>query len=362
MDKSMKFRAGDWVEVRSKEEILATLDKNGQLDAMPVMPEMLAFAGKRFQVSKRAHKTCDPVNGMDGRRLPNTVHLEDLRCDGAAHDGCQAGCLLYWKNAWLKRVDGPGASTSASRAQQAAATSPTQARNCTEQDIENSIRVHTQDRSGEITYVCQATRVAAATTHIRWWDIGQYFEDYTSGNVRLSQMVGSFVFEVCHVLATAGLGIGSAVRWLYDLVQRIRGGTPYPWRNGMVPKGVPTPTARLDLKEGEMVRMKSYPEVLQTLDENWRNRGLYFDAEMAPFCGGTYKVLKRVERIIHEGSGKMLTFKTPALILDGVACQARYAKYRKFCPRAYYQYCREIWLERVPAENGASAATPAKTR
>lgn len=362
MDKSMKFRAGDWVEVRSKEEILATLDKNGQLDAMPVMPEMLAFAGKRFQVSKRAHKTCDPVNGMDGRRLPNTVHLEDLRCDGAAHDGCQAGCLLYWKNAWLKRVDGPGASTSASRAQQAAATSPTQARNCTEQDIENSIRVHGQDRSGEITYVCQATRVAAATTHIRWWDIGQYFEDYTSGNVRLSQMVGSFVFEVCHVLATAGLGIGSAVRWLYDLVQRIRGGTPYPWRNGMVPKGVPTPTARLDLKEGEMVRMKSYPEVLQTLDENWRNRGLYFDAEMAPFCGGTYKVLKRVERIIHEGSGKMLTFKTPALILDGVACQARYAKYRKFCPRAYYQYCREIWLERVPAENGASAATPAKTR
>ncbi len=38
---------------------------------------------------------------MITRKLKNTVHLE-TRCDGEAHDGCQAGCLLYWKEDWLK--------------------------------------------------------------------------------------------------------------------------------------------------------------------------------------------------------------------------------------------------------------------
>jgi hypothetical protein len=344
-----RFRAGDWVEVRQKEEILRTLDRNGQLDSMPFMPEMLAYAGKRFQVSKSAHKTCDPVNGMDGRRMPETVHLENLRCDGTAHDGCQAGCLLYWKNAWLKKVDGPGndaAARPASSPSQSNGTGATAAEN-----MQTTLPTRVPGSSDSVTYVCQATRVAAATTHIPWWDVNQYVEDYTSGNVRLTQMMGSLVFAVCHELAIAGLGFGSAIRWVYDNVQKLRGGPPYPWRNGGVPKGVRTPTATLELQEGETVRMKDYDDVLATLDENWRNRGLYFDAEMVPYCGGTYKVLKRVEKIIHEGTGKMITIKGSALILDGVVCSARYANHRKFCPRAYYQYCREVWLERVPSES-----------
>ena len=40
--------------------------------------------------------------------MTNAVHLEGLRCDGAGHDGCQAGCLLFWKESWLKRVDQAG--------------------------------------------------------------------------------------------------------------------------------------------------------------------------------------------------------------------------------------------------------------
>src|SRR5215813_3497089 len=100
-----KLRAGDWVEVRSKEEILATLDRQGQLDGMPYMPEMFAFCGKRFQVYKRAHKTCDTIFPVRGRRVGNAVHLE-TRCNGSAHGGCQAKCLLFWKDAWLKPVAG----------------------------------------------------------------------------------------------------------------------------------------------------------------------------------------------------------------------------------------------------------------
>ena len=96
MTNSSQLKAGDWVQVRTKDEILSTLDSKGQLEALPFMPEMFAFCGQRFKVFKRAHKTCDPPN-IQGRKMPGTVHLEGLRCNGAAHGGCQHGCLIFWK-------------------------------------------------------------------------------------------------------------------------------------------------------------------------------------------------------------------------------------------------------------------------
>ena len=106
------LRAGDWVEIRSKQEILASLDSKGQLDGLPFMPEMLRHCGKRFRVYKRAHKTCDTVTGTGGRRLPEGIHL-DLRCDGSAHGNCQAACLLFWKEAWLRPIGQPTETASA---------------------------------------------------------------------------------------------------------------------------------------------------------------------------------------------------------------------------------------------------------
>ena len=39
------------------------------------MPQMFQYCGQRFQVHKRAHKTCDPIYSIAGRRLNNAVHL-----------------------------------------------------------------------------------------------------------------------------------------------------------------------------------------------------------------------------------------------------------------------------------------------
>ena len=95
----MRLCAGDWVEVRSKAEILSTLDENGRLEGFPFMPQMFQYCGQRMRVYKRAHKTCDTVSGAGGgayvgRRLRGGVHLEH-RCDGQAYGGCQAGCLIF---------------------------------------------------------------------------------------------------------------------------------------------------------------------------------------------------------------------------------------------------------------------------
>jgi hypothetical protein len=336
---SLNLRAGELVEIRSKEEILATLDAQAQLDGLPFMPEMFAYCGKRLRVFKRAHKTCDPPNGMQGRRMERAVHLEDIRCDGAAHGGCQAGCLIFWKEAWLRRVS-PGTQSHAATLAVPGA--------CDEQNVwaRTTKLVSDPSKLETPTYVCQNTNIAAASHPLRWWDFRQYVEDLRSGNVRIGQMAAAFLFFLYHHLATAGLGIGSALRLLYDVFQKVRGGTPYPWRMGRIPKGSRTPSAKLDLMPGDVVRTKSYREILETLDEDWRNRGMYFDAESVPFCEQTHRVLARVEKIIDEKTGKMIKLKNDAIILDGVACEAKYAKCRRFCPRSIYPYWREIWLER----------------
>src|SRR5947207_675248 len=97
---------GDVVEVRSEAEILATLDENGELDALPFMPEMLRYCGKRLTVYKVANKSCDTLTRSGMRKVENAVHLSGVRCDGSAHGGCQAACLIYWRHAWLRKVEG----------------------------------------------------------------------------------------------------------------------------------------------------------------------------------------------------------------------------------------------------------------
>jgi hypothetical protein len=165
--KTGKLSAGDWVEVKSKEEILSTLDRDGKLDGMPFMPEMFEFCGRKMQVYKRAHKTCDTVYPIRGRWVNRTVHLE-TRCDGSAHGGCQASCLFFWKEAWLKPAGG---------GPQPADPASGTAAGCTEADV----RTHAQTidpADGKPVYSCQATCLPAATAHLDWWDLRQYVEDY----------------------------------------------------------------------------------------------------------------------------------------------------------------------------------------
>jgi hypothetical protein len=339
-----KLKAGEWVEVKSREEILQTLDADGRLEGMPFMPEMLAFCGRRFQVYKRAHKTCDTVFPVRGRRVEGTVHLE-TRCDGQAHGGCQAGCLLFWKEDWLRRVDGPADQIIGIRNAVANRRSDRQG-GCTEAGL-IAAAAKVDPASGQAAYVCQATRLPYMTSDLHWWQPQQYVEDYTSGNVGLGRILAGFIYSVYYNISQAGIGVGRPLRWLYDRLHPLWGGTTFPRHVGTIPAGQRTPTAVLNLQAGELVRVKSHAEILKTIDDQSRNRGLWWDAEMVPYCGGTYRVLRRVTRIIDERTGKMQEMKNPCIILDDVTCTSRYSDCRMFCPRSIYTYWREIWLERV---------------
>lgn len=164
----LRLRVGETVEVRSESEIAATLDENGKYDGVSFMPEMRKFCGLRFRVFKRAHKVC--VEGYGVRRLTNSVLLEDVRCDGTAHAGCQRACLIFWKKAWLKetndaaivRSDNVGASA--------------------------NVIPQVGDTKSQV-FSCQSTELSTATASLPWWDVGQYASDILSGNLTFLQVI-----------------------------------------------------------------------------------------------------------------------------------------------------------------------------
>jgi len=341
----MEARAGDWVEVLSKQEILRTLDQSGRLDELPFMPQMFKYCGQRFRIYKTASKTCDTVSGhYVGRRVQDAYHLS-LRCDGLAYDGCQAGCLIFWKGAWLKRVDGPTQTPYLERVP-AKGDTTTAAPRCTEADVTAATR--RQDAGGDVSYHCQATELLKYTKPLDWWDVSQYVDSYRSGNRTLPEIARGlfYLFFYYGTLAFSDKWGGPA-RWLYNRVQAMAGGVPFPRLKGKIPHGQPTPRRDLDLRPGELVRIKSYDEIRATLDIGLSNRGLAFDAELVPFCGKTFRVSTRVERFVDEKTGKMRRMNTPAVILEGVTCRALYCGQRMFCPRSIHLWWREIWLERA---------------
>ena len=297
-------RVGDVVEVRSQREILATLDPDGKLEGVPFMPEMAEHCGRRFRVYRRAEKVFFDhhfyVAGLKG-----TVLLKGIRCDGASHGGCQMGCLMFWKEAWLKPVDA--------------------ARDTEETPIEESCPT---DRGRGLSvkqngrFSCQATELIRATSRLPWWDVRQYVRDVTSGNMTAGQ--------VGRMLLVLGRNM------LRRMQHRERVGAV----RGLHEKGA---NGRLGLQPGEIVEVKSKEEIQTTLDKHGRTRGLGFAPEMLGCCGRRYRVASRVERLILEWSGQMQPI-SDTVILEGVTCDG---VSRRGCPRDCHQLWREAWLKRA---------------
>ncbi|MFB4272389.1 hypothetical protein [Nonomuraea sp. GTA35] len=314
----MNLRVGDLVEVRSAAEILATLDERGELENLPFMPEMLAFCGQRLTVHKVAHKLCDTISRSGMRRMDSAVHLTGARCDGGGHGGCQTACSLYWKEDWLKRVDPDEPAT----------------RRIPEERLLKLLDANT--RKGPDGYSCQATELLrAAPTCLPFRDLGQYVTDVRSGNVGVGRTVGTFLVGLFNRFQ--GLSKKVLPRRLW-----IRRGLRWGFIEGRA--GKRTPTATLDLQVGELVRIRSKEEILDTLNDDLLNRGMGFEEEMARYCGRTARVRARVERCLDEKTGRMLTMKSPCIILDDLVCEG---VYNANCPREFVPFWREIWLERV---------------
>lgn len=324
---------GDWVVVRTPQEILATLDNRARLDNLPFQPEMMAFCGKRLQVDKVAHKTCDTIKKTGGRRMLDAVHLAGTRCDGNGHGGCMADCVFFWKEAWLRRENDPVHTLPAP-----------------EMALVDLVKRHAkapgEEQEADPVYVCQTTALYEATTLLHWWDVRQYVRDVTTGNHAPWHMTKLIVFAGYRKLVHTGHGYRALVA-LFNAFQARRGGKAYPMGTGLIPDGKPTPTELLNLQVGEWVEIKSSPEILSTITVNGFNRGMRYDMEMSKYSGGRYRVQMRVDRLINEQTGRMMQMKNPCIQLENVYCRAECTAHRIGCPRASNTYWREIWLRRI---------------
>jgi hypothetical protein len=306
------LKAGDKVTVRLPAEILATLDEQGEMDGLPFMPEMVSMCGRSFRVLARAERICDTISGCEGSRsMPDTVFLDNLRCDGAGHGGCAAECRIFWKEGWLQR-DAP--------TMQAADTSSTEAL------LARVSRHTTQGGDAQVPrYRCQATQAVVASVPVSTRDVRSYLREYRSGPASSS-----------HFLRVLGRAAVLQPARKLGLLRFVRG-------DGS--SSVRTPV--LDLNPGEWVRVKNRDEIEGTLNDKGKNRGLLFDREMLPFCGREFRVRQRVERLIDETNGRMIELTSDCVTLDGVVCSGERSPCRWFCHRGIMPYWREGWLERV---------------
>jgi hypothetical protein len=328
---------------------MATLDERAATEGMPFMPEMLQFVGRRFTVSRRVEKICDTAGKVPGepsvsRRMRRTVYLEDLRCDGSSHGGCQAGCRLYWNEEWLRPVDSeaPVPETSGSEVLAALAESATGTQAVANGQVRERFR-------------CQATEARVASEPLGASDPRQHIREVVAGNVSALHVVsvlGRYGLERASLFARM-----TASRTLSALHLH----TPEPSPDLPSDAVARRRPSRSDgIQPGDVVRIRPLEEIERTLVDG-RHRGLWFDApEMGTFCGGTFTVKERVRRIIDDRNGEMIELKSDCLILDGVCCTGEHSDRRWFCPRGIYSYWREDWLEvvqKAPAPPEVRAAS-----
>jgi hypothetical protein len=106
-DENLGLQPGDWVEVKSAEEIRSTLDAQSKHRGLQFVPrEMLSHCGKQYRVHKRVEKIFLEESRRN-RKLKNTVLLENVQCQGIGLD-CDRCCFLFWREAWLKKIEAPG--------------------------------------------------------------------------------------------------------------------------------------------------------------------------------------------------------------------------------------------------------------
>jgi hypothetical protein len=317
------LRRGERVRLRSLAEIEASLDEQGRTKLLPFMREMLAYRGRILEVASRADKTCDTINLVGcTRQMSDTVHLTGARCDGSAHGGCQALCLLFFKESWLERV--PEGEDAAYDVGAEAARA----------DVLGE-RLDAYAHAAPDHYRCQATQLLDATTPLK--GVGHYVKDIQTRNVPWRKFAKGIAKAAVNRYQTLSE---------YHLPPRFRfkDGHRLPDMRGAVRDGR-WPDQPVELRPGDLVEVRSRGEIRETLDENQRNRGLWFDEEMTALCGQRGRILYRVERLIDERTGRMLTIKKDLYIVAGMlACEGLY---HKLCTRSVMAMMRASWLRRL---------------
>lgn len=281
------------------------------------MPEMSVYCGTRQKVVRRLTRICDDALSGKFWSISDAYILSTGRCDGSHHGGCQLGCALFWRDAWLSPDAPPKKFGLGGSGSVVAPVEP----ECTVPSI-----VSRTNKTESLHYRCQVTSYKAAATSLGQFGLRAYYEDLLSCNRSLISLL--------KIIALA----------LTDELSRSLGGPGYP--RPLLGKNMATPNEDTGLQPGDMVVVKSIKEISKTLDSTGRNRGLLFDRCMTRYVGKIFQVDSRIERFISSTTGKMILTKkhTPLIRLSGLTCDGIA---NRGCHRSDYLLWREIWLRKL---------------
>jgi hypothetical protein len=102
---TLDLKPGEWVQVKTLEEIHATVDSNGKTHGLFFTNEMKLHCGKRYRVFKRVDSMFNEFT-QEQRKVKNTVLLDAVHCRGEGL-GCDRSCFHMWREAWQRRVPEP---------------------------------------------------------------------------------------------------------------------------------------------------------------------------------------------------------------------------------------------------------------
>lgn len=98
---------GDYVRVRSREEIQATLDRWNQLKGCAFMEEMWHHCGTTQRIYRRVERFMDERDYLV-KRCRGIVLLEGVMCEGTKDFGaCDRSCFYFWREEWLEKLHKP---------------------------------------------------------------------------------------------------------------------------------------------------------------------------------------------------------------------------------------------------------------
>lgn len=102
--KSANFKAGDFVRIRPKKEIEATLDEWGKLKGCAFMPEMWPYCGTEQKIFKEVNKFMDERDYLI-KKTTGIFLLENVICQGVKDfGGCDRSCFFFWRKEWLEEL------------------------------------------------------------------------------------------------------------------------------------------------------------------------------------------------------------------------------------------------------------------
>ena len=113
----LHLRPGEFVQIRPKEDIPETLDREDRNLGLHFESDMRLSCGEVHRVVGRIERVIDERDGRMRQIRRDCIVLEGVSCRGLSSRHrlfCPRGALTFWREAWLERTE-PGNAAAAEK-------------------------------------------------------------------------------------------------------------------------------------------------------------------------------------------------------------------------------------------------------